>query len=102
MKKCGTDSSMESCLGISDQRRAYLTGVTGSCGSRSTCMCSSSRQNEARNSYGNASSAMHLQHISVHTSVFAKQFVHIFPNFDRNLIISGHSAPVSDWHPAVC
>lgn len=44
--------------GISDQRRAYLTGVTCSCGSRSTCMCSIIRQKDARRSKGRSSSDM--------------------------------------------
>jgi len=48
--------------GMSDQSRAYLTGVTVSCGSRSTCMCSISRQKEARNSHGSMLSATHLHH----------------------------------------
>lgn len=47
--------------GISDHSLAYLTGVTGSCGSRSTWRCSISLQNDARNSYGTLSSAMHLK-----------------------------------------
>lgn len=38
-----------------------MTGVTGSCGSRSTCKCNMSRQNDARKSYGTVSSDMHLQ-----------------------------------------
>lgn len=40
-------SSMAISEGISDQRRAYFTGVTCSWGSRSTCMCSMSRQKDA-------------------------------------------------------
>ena len=55
-----TCSSMEMTVGISLHSLAYLTGVTVSWGSRSTCMCSISRQNEARNSYGNISSDIHL------------------------------------------
>ena len=55
-----TCSSMEMTVGISLHSLAYLTGVTVSWGSRSTCMCSIKRQNEARNSYGNISSDIHL------------------------------------------
>ncbi len=56
-----THSSMEMTVGISLQRRAYLTGVTVSCGSRSTCMCSMRRQKDARSSYGSISSDMLLR-----------------------------------------
>ena len=56
--KTGTYSSMAILEGISDQRRAYLTGVTCSWGSRSTCMCSIMRQKEARRSKGRSSSDM--------------------------------------------
>jgi len=51
---------MEMTKGISDHSRAYLTGVTVSCGSRSTCMCNIRRQNDARRSNGKLSSDMHL------------------------------------------
>lgn len=54
-------SSMDIFEGISDQSLAYLTGVTGSCGSRSTCKCNISRQNDARKSCGTVSSDIHLQ-----------------------------------------
>ena len=62
-----THSLMQVSVGISDQRRAYLTGLTCSWGSRSTCMCSIRRQNDARRSGGSDSSAMHLSthHLSV-------------------------------------
>lgn len=52
---------MDTFDGISDQSRAYLTGVTCSWGSRSTCKCNIRRQNDARKSYGTISSAIHLQ-----------------------------------------
>ena len=55
-----THSAMEISDGISDHRRAYLTGVTVSCGSRSTCMCNMSRQNEARISIDRQLSDTHL------------------------------------------
>ena len=48
-------------VGISDHSLAYLTGVTGSCGSRSICMWSIRRQNAARRSHDNSLSAIHLQ-----------------------------------------
>ena len=47
-------------VGISDHSLAYLTGVTGSCGSRSICMWSIRRQNAARRSHDNSLSAIHL------------------------------------------
>lgn len=53
-----THSSMAIFEGISDQRRAYLTGVTCSWGSRSTCMCNIRRQKEALKSKGKSSSDM--------------------------------------------
>ncbi len=56
--KWTTYSSMAICDGISDHSRAYLTGVTCSWGSRSTCMCSIMRQNEALRSKGKSSSDM--------------------------------------------
>lgn len=46
-------------VGISVQRRANLTGVTSSCGSRSTWAWSMRRQKEARRSKGSVSSIMH-------------------------------------------
>jgi len=58
-----TYSEIETSDGMSDQSRAYWTGVTVSCGSRSTCMCNIRRQNEARRSNGNISSATHLYSI---------------------------------------
>lgn len=51
-----THSSIVILEGISDQRRAYLTGVTCSWGSRSTCMCNIRRQKDARKSKGRSSS----------------------------------------------
>lgn len=54
-----THSSIAISEGISDHNRAYFTGVTCSWGSRSTCMCSISRQKEALRSYGRFSSDMH-------------------------------------------
>lgn len=54
-----TDSLMVMEVGISVQRRANLTGVTSSCGSRSTWACSMRRQKEARRSKGSVSSIMH-------------------------------------------
>jgi hypothetical protein len=51
--------------GISDHSRAYLTGVTGSWGSLSTWRWSIRRQNEALNSYGTFSSAIHLEGIKI-------------------------------------
>lgn len=48
-------------VGISDHSLAYLTGVTGSWGSRSMCMCSMSRQKAALRSHGNSLSAIHLK-----------------------------------------
>lgn len=58
-------SLMQISVGISDQRRAYLTGLTCSCGSRSTCMWSIRRQNDARRSAGSDSSAIHLPNMQV-------------------------------------
>lgn len=52
---------MEMTVGISDHNLAYFTGVTVSCGSRSTCICNISRQNEALNSKGRVSSDIHLE-----------------------------------------
>lgn len=46
-------------VGISVQRRANLTGVTSSWGSRSTWACSMRRQKEALMSKGSVSSIMH-------------------------------------------
>lgn len=55
-----TYSSIEMTVGISDHSLAYLTGVTVSWGSRSTCMCIIRRQKEALNSNGRVSSDIHL------------------------------------------
>ena len=51
---------MEICVGISDQSRAYFTGLIISWGSRSTCIWSISLQKEARRSKGNIPSDIHL------------------------------------------
>lgn len=48
-------------VGISDHSLAYLTGVTGSWGSRSMCMWSINRQKAALRSQDRSLSAMHLK-----------------------------------------
>jgi len=79
-------SDIEIFNGISDQRRAYFTGVTVSCGSRSTCMCSISRQNEARRSYGSMLSATHL-----YSTISVNMLTHLTWNH--------HPLWLTSWHP---
>ncbi len=57
--------------GISYHSRAYFTGVTVSWGSRSTCICSMSRQKDALSSYGRTSSDIHLV-------IVREQFIKVF------------------------
>ena len=71
---CSTHISMLISVGISDHSLAYLTGVTGSCGSRSMCMWSIKRQNAARRSHDSSLSAIHLKHQNYYWIKIITQF----------------------------
>ena len=88
-------------VGISDHSLAYLTGVTGSCGSRSICMWSIRRQNAARRSHDNSLSAIHLHkprithnYVNVNCcTLHTRHFSHVFhtPNLSYSALLIFHT-----------
>ena len=93
--RTSTYSAMEMTDGISDQSRAYLTGVTVSCGSRSTCICNIRRQKDARRSMGSRPSATHLHIMNMHNNI-----IHMQHNTARLKLTFNSNYPNPETNPS--